>query len=339
MGITNSIAADTIVIGNESSSGALLRFNPAFTNITTPALYLRGHSSSRVTTFNISDQSSATANIGSVSSGVVDFSGGTIDAMVSAMTLAWGQPIAGSGAGTATGTFNMAAGPLNVNTLDIAIQTNAAVTGSASTGTVNISGGTNIVNTFLRLAYYGGGTNTINLSGGKLIVSNSIGSVASPLSAFAVSSGATLKFPVVSGVTPVVANNFSSDSSGGINISSLPAIPGYPSQFPLISYQAGGSGATFSLSQLPGTFTGYIFNDNSSTIWLVITNGPSLASVLWGGGVNNLWDTNSLNWTNNANAVKYQDLDAVTLIAYNGHYGLVLLGDIPTIVDLFQGSA
>ena len=26
-------------------------------------------------------------------------------------------------------------------------------------------------------------------------------------------------------------------------------------------------------------------------------------------------------------------------IAYNGHYGLVLLGDIPTIVDLFQGSA
>jgi hypothetical protein len=202
---------------------------------------------------------------------------------------------------------------------------------------VNISGGTNIVNTFLRLAYYGGGgaaatgtlnitngtvqanniiagggTSTINLSGGKLIVSNSIGSAAAPLSALAVNNGAMLKFPLVSGVTPVVVNNFSSDSSGVINISSLPAIPGYPSQFPLISYQAGGSGVAFSLGALPGTFTGYVSNDNSSTLWVVITNGPSLASVLWGGGVNNLWDTSSLNWTNNANAVKYQDLYAVT---------------------------
>src|SRR5208282_5644169 len=90
-------------------------------------------------------------------------------------------------------------------------------------------------------------------------------------------------------------------------------IPQYPSQFPLITYQTGGSGLTFAMGTLPGTFRGYISNDNSSTIWVVITNGPSLASVTWGGGVNNLWDTNTLNWTNTANAtVKYQDPDVVT---------------------------
>src|ERR1700722_14295018 len=31
--------------------------------------------------------------------------------------------------------------------------------------------------------------------------------------------------------------------------------------------------------------------------------------------------------------------NGISGIAYNGHYGLVLLGDIPTIVDLFNGSA
>jgi fibronectin-binding autotransporter adhesin len=337
LGITNSIAADTIVIGNQRSGGTL-KFNPAFTNSTTPSLFLRGHSNTRVTTFNISDQSSATASIGSVSTGLVDFSGGTINAMVNAMTLAWGQPIAGSGAGTATGIFNMTAGTLNVNTLDIAIQTNTAVTGAASTGTVNINGGTLAANTYLRLGYYGGGgaastgtlnitngtvsatnivagggTSTINVSGGTLIVTNTMGSPASPLSALNLSSGATLQFSVANGVTPCEVTTLTSDNSGVINIGSLPPIASYPSQFILMTYSGGsGSGVTFTVGTLPNAFKGAISNDNSSTIYLLITNGPSLASVVWGGGVNNLWDTNALNWTNNGVAVKYKDLDIVT---------------------------
>jgi autotransporter-associated beta strand protein len=336
LGITNKITADSIVIGNQRSGG-IFDFNPAFTNITTPSLYLRGNTNSRVTTFNIGDNSSASAAIGSSCSGVVDFSGGTVNALVGSMTLGYGQPIGGSGAtGTATGTLTITAGTLDVNTLDVAIQTNTAVVGAA-TGTVNINGGKLTVNTSLRVAFYGGagglsrgtlnitngtvqansivaggGTSTVNMSGGTNSVTTTMGSVASPLSALNLSSGATLQLPAASGVTPAVVTNLSSDSTGVIGISSLPALAGYPSQFPLISYQTGGSGVTFSVGALPGTFTGFISNDNSSVVWLVVTNGPSLASVTWGGGVNNLWDTNALNWTNNGVAVKYRDLDVVT---------------------------
>ena len=66
------------------------------------------------------------------------------------------------------------------------------------------------------------------------------------------------------------------------------------------------------MGTLPGTYQGYISNDNSSMIWLVITNGPTLPKTdLWGGGVNNNWDTNTLNWTNNGLAVTYREVDLV----------------------------
>ncbi|HEV2694677.1 MAG TPA: autotransporter-associated beta strand repeat-containing protein [Verrucomicrobiae bacterium] len=337
LGVNNNIAADTIEVGSQRSGGSL-KFNPAFTNITTPSLLLRGHSGTRVTSFNIGDQSSSTASIGSVSTGNVDLSGGTIDAMVGAMTLAWGQPVSGTLAGTATATLTMTAGTLNVNTMDIAIQTNAAVTGAASTGTVNVNGGTLVVNSSLRLGYYsgggaaskgtlnitngtvlatnivaGGGTSGINMSGGLLVVTNTMGTVAAPLSAVSINNGATLQFTPASGVTPAQVVTLSADNSGIINVGSLPVIAAYPSQFPLITYQGGsGNALIFTLGTLPGTFKGYVSNDNTSTIYVVITNGPSLASVVWGGGVNNLWDTNSLNWTNNGAAVKYANLDVVT---------------------------
>ena len=365
LGINNSIAADTIEVGNQRSGGAI-KFNPAFTNITTPSLLLRGHTGTRVVSFNISDQSSSTANIGSVSSGNVDMSGGTIDAMVGSMTLAWGQPISGAGAGTATATLTMTAGTLNVNTMDIAIQTNTAVTGSASTGTVNVNGGTLTENTSLRLAYYsgagaaskgtlnitngtvlatnivaGGGTSTINLSGGKLVITNTAGTVTAPLSALNISGGATLQMPASSGVTPIQVAALASDNSGIINISTLPAIASYPAQFSLISYQGGsGSGITFTVGTVPGTFTGYVSNDNSSTLYLVITNGPSLASVTWAGGANNLWDTSSLNWTNTSGAtVKYANLDVVTFNDTAKTNNVNITGAFTNSAWLFNNSA
>jgi autotransporter-associated beta strand protein len=335
LGITNNIAADTIVIGNQRSTSSLI-FNPAFTNANTPSLFLRGHTGSRVTTFNLGDNSSATANIGSVTVGTADFSGGTIDAMVDSMTLGDGQPITGAGTGTSRGTLTMTAGAFNVNTLEAGFQNNTGVT-AANTGTVNVNGGTLTVNTSLRLAKYGGsgglstgtlnitngtvqasnivaggGASAINMSAGKLVLTNTIGSPASPLSSLSLYNGPTLQLPAFSGTTPVVVTNLVSDNSGIINVSALPALGGYPAQFPLISYQGSGSGVTFPTVTLPGTFAGYISNDSSSTVWIVITNGPSLAAALWGGGINNLWDTNTLNWTNNGAAVKYRDLDVLT---------------------------
>lgn len=334
LGITNNIAADTIEIGNQRCAGTL-EFNPAFTNGTVPSLFLRGHSGSRVTTMNIGDNSSATAAIGSFSSGVVDFSGGTVDAMVGSMILGDGQPLAG--AGTATGTLTMTAGALNINTLEIGFQT-TNTSSAVNSGTVNVNGGTLTVNGNLRLARYnvsggitrgtlnitngtvmasnivaGTGNSTINLNGGLLVVSNTAGTAVAPLSSMTVNAGATLQFPAVNGSSACTVTTLTGDGTGIINISSLPALGGYPSQFPIITYQGGsGPGLVFSNGTLPGSFQGTISNDNSSTIWLVITNGPNLASAVWSGGINNLWDTSTLNWTNNGTAIAYSDPDVVT---------------------------
>jgi len=344
LGISNNIAADTIVVGNERSGGNLI-FNAAFTNLNA-SLYLRGYtnSTSRVSVFNIGDDSSATATIGSPATGIVDFTGGKIDAMVDSMSIGNGQAIGGTGAGTATGTLTMNIGNLNVNTLEVGHQNiNTTPATATTTGTVNVNGGTLTVNTSMRLGYWngagaqssgtldlqdsgtvqansivagGGNVAAVNLFSGTLIVSNTMGSAASPLSSFTVNQDVTapiLQFSVASGVTPCEVKSFSSDNSGVINIASLPPIPQYPSQFPLIAYQSGGSGVTFAMGTLPGTVKGYISNDNSGTIYVVITNGPSLASVTWGGGVNNLWDTSTLNWTNTSAAtVAYADPDVVT---------------------------
>ncbi|HEY2083302.1 MAG TPA: hypothetical protein VGI88_11000, partial [Verrucomicrobiae bacterium] len=175
LGITNNIAADTMVIANQRCGGAL-RFNPAFTNGMVPSLYLRGHSGTRVTTFNIGDNSSATAAIGSGTSGNVDFSGGIVDAMVGSMTLGNGQPIGGGTAtGPASGILIMTAGPLNINTLEIGFQTTNG-SPAVNSGTVNVSGGTLTVNSTLRLARYNasGGftTGTLNITNGTVLASN-----------------------------------------------------------------------------------------------------------------------------------------------------------------------
>lgn len=336
LGISNSIAADTIEVGNQRSGGIII-FNPALTNGVVPSLYLRGNSAPRVVTFNIGDNSSATASIGSTCSGNVDFSGGIVDAMVDSMILGNGQSLSGTGAGTSRGTLTMTAGNMDVNTLEIGYQNNSGAS-AANTGTLNVSGGTLTVNNSLRIAFYGGsggmttgtlnitngtvaanalvaggGTSGINMVGGTLMVTNTIGSAAVPLGTLTISSGAILDLFPANGVTPCSVTTLTSDGTGVINVGSLPPLAGYPSEFPLISYQNGsGSGQSFAVGTLPGIFQGFVSNDNSSTIWLVVTNGPNLASIKWKGGINNLWDTSTQNWLNNATAAKYQDPDVVT---------------------------
>src|SRR6266478_1008315 len=78
LGQTNAIFADTIVVSGQKSSGGLLAFNPSFV---TPTAYFRGASVNRVSTITISDQSALNTATTS-SSGTMDLSGGTVDAMV-----------------------------------------------------------------------------------------------------------------------------------------------------------------------------------------------------------------------------------------------------------------
>lgn len=332
LGQTNALYIDTITIARSKAS-ATLQFNPALAG-SNPLLYLRGNTDSQVATLAIGDFSAQSASA-STTLGTVDLTGGTVNALVNTCYVGEGQT--GSGSGTATGTLRLGAGVFNVNTLYAGyVSINTAV--GNVTGTVSVTNGTLVVNSNLVLGYNpgatavaagalnltnatvlannilsGGGTSKITLSGGLLVVSNTLGSLAAPLGTLMVNGGGTLQFQVVNQMTNAVISALASDNSGVINIGALPMVLNYPSQFPLIECpNSGASGITFSVGTLPGTYRGYISNDNSSTIWLVITNGPALPKMdLWGGEVNDNWDASTLNWTNNGAAVAYAENDFV----------------------------
>jgi autotransporter-associated beta strand protein len=334
LGQTNVLFIDTVTIAH-SKATATLQFNPAFAG-GNPVLYLRGNTNAQVNALAIGDFSPQTTSA-STTTGTVNLTGGTVNALVNTCSVGIGQT--GSGAGTSTGTLILGAGVFNVNTLNVGYVSVNTAAGNV-TGAVNVSNGTLVVNTSLVLGYNPGATATasgalsitnggsvlanaittspsgaassINLTNGTLVVSNTMGLAGSPVSFLRVYSNSTLQFSISNSVAVAQVKSLSSDGTGVINIRSFPNVTNYPSQpIPILSYQSGGGSVTFSAGTLPGGYTGYISNDNSSTIWLVVTNGPAIASLQWGGGVNNLWDTNTLNWTNNGVAVAYHENNLV----------------------------
>jgi autotransporter-associated beta strand protein len=350
LGQTNVLFADSITIAHSKATCAMA-FNPALAG-SNPTLALSGNTIARVSTLAIGDFSGESTSE-STTAGTVDLGGGTAIAQVDTCYVGRGQT--GNGPGTATGTLRLGAGVFNVNTLNLGYLSISTAVGNV-TGILTVTNGTLVVNSNLVLGYNpgatatasgtltiakgtvlansivsGGGTSQIILSGGWLAVTNTLGSLAAPLSALTVNNGATLQFWVANNRTNAAITSLYSDKSGVINIGALPIVPNYPSQFPLMFCPNGSaSGITFALGTVPGTYQGCISNDNSSTIWLVITNGPALPRTdQWGGGVNNNWDTNTPNWTNNAVAVAYRENDLV-LLNDSAQTGTVnLVGTVP----------
>ncbi len=334
LGQTNGLFIDTIAVGHSKSYGNLL-FNPSLAG-GNPSVYLRGRgATNRVAALAIGDNSVQTTS-GSPCSGIVDLSLGTVDAQVNTCYVGRGQN--GTGTGTATGALTIGAGVFNVNTLYAGyVNINTAV--GKVTGTVNVTNGTLVVITNFILGYNPGAasanpaatlnisngvvlannitstngnvTSAINMTGGTLVVSNTAGTPGFPIGTLNLG-GATLQIPAGKTVANVVVSSLTlADDASVINVSAVPVLFGYPSQFPLISY-ASFSGGSMSLGTLPGTFKGYVSNDLTSVVWLVVTNGPSTAKAdQWGGGVNNLWNTTTLNWTNAGVAVAYVENDSV----------------------------
>lgn len=275
--------------------------------------------------------------------GVVDFSSGSVSALVGTMFIGRSPNASGPHAATGTltfnagtvaagtiydgyqayatsdngaGTINTGAGVLQVGTLNLAWTTGS--TGATNTtGTLNVVGGTVEAGT-INADTNAMGISAINLTNATLILTNTMGAVGNPVSSLSVAGGATLNFNVANAFANASANavvsNLFSDNSGAIAISELPNPRGYPEQFPLISYlvQSNGDNVSFTSLTLPSAFQGYISNDMTSTIWLVVTNGPVISSVTWSGGVNNNWDTTTANWLLGASAVDYTNLDLVT---------------------------
>lgn len=346
LGQTNALFADTITVGKSKCAG-MLAFNPTFVGINAPTLYLRGKSTTRVSALAVGDDSGQTTS-NQQEMGIVDFTGGIVDALVDVNYVGRGPAGTGNSAGTATGLMTIGAGNYDVNTLEVAYQSNA---GSASpeTGTVNLNGGTLVVNTVLELAHYsgtggacqgtlnvsngivtvkgsitsGGGTSAINFNNGILnagFAAAVVGKPAAPIGSLSFSN-TVLNLAPSFFATNIVATtlNAFSGTANTINISIMPAITSYPAQVPLIQYAApSGDLSTFVLGTMPAStppFQGYLTNDTTiSQIYLVLTNGeigtppPAPKADVWNGVPSGNWDTTTLNWTSSGSPASYADI-------------------------------
>jgi len=336
LGQNNVLLVDSIAMGlkkQNSGGGGALQFNPALA-ANNPMVYIRGTNGvGPVSTWAIADGQAQSGTI--TDTGTSDFSGGTVDILVNSMWLARNSTGANAGSSANNATLTFSAGTIAVNNLTNAMLASSARTPNV-TGTINVNGGTLTVNNNFVMAatnnFIGGANSTLNINagtvlannivpgggisvivmnGGSLTISNAMGSSSSPLTTFSLTSAA-LRLPAGdSAANATVGNLFLNDSATVVSVSSLPTLRGYPATLPLISYTSF-AGGTLNLGALPSTFTGYVSNDNVSTIWVVITNGPSLAKTdEWGGNVNNIWDTSSLNWTNAGVSVAYSEHDFV----------------------------
>lgn len=339
LGQTNVIFSDAgITIGGRKSINSTLTFNASFTS--PGALFRNAAGTGRQAFWTVGDEVKQTSST-STASGAIDFSNGTVDALITTNIVGRGSSTGGS-VGTGTGTLTFTAGTIDATTLIIGSQpagggggigtvnvngTGLLVAGSvlrlaegaASSGTLNITGGTVRANAIEN----GGGATVANITmtGGTLSLTNTAGSSASRILNFT-AADSTLNLPVSAAVTNIFVNTLTasgSSTNNTINIVSLPTLGGYPAQFPLISYVSYGPGLTdFLVGSLPAgspAFQGYISNNvANSTIDLVITSGPTPSQVLtWNGNVNGNWDTTTTNWLNASLApVSYVQNDFVT---------------------------
>jgi autotransporter-associated beta strand protein len=207
-----------------------------------------------------------------------------------------------------TGNLTVGGGSLTVSNVSLVNQTAGTGTGNLYVGgTITCSG--NITKTTLA------GTGNITITNGTLTVASGkvVGTPDKPIDNISLTS-ATLNLSVLNNLTNIAASALNLvDAANTVNISALPSIGAFPTQIPIITYTSFPGAGSLNLVTLPGGFSGYVSNDTVNTLWLVITNGPFIAKAdLWSGGVNNNWDTATLNWTNAGSAVTYNEGDFVT---------------------------
>jgi fibronectin-binding autotransporter adhesin len=230
---------------------------------------------------------------------------GTFDATTINMAIA-------SNTGAVRSTNLVNGGFLIVSNLSMANQTSTGVgTGNLiinSPGTVIISN--SIVKTTVA------GVANILMTGGSLKVGSNIGVATNLIDNLSVSDS-SLTLPAKLTASAMVNTLTASGTANTLNITSVPTFFTYPAQFPVISYVVnGGNNDTFVAGTIAGGFQGYASNNlSTSTIDIVITNGPALAqlkSIRWNGTPTGDWNTTALNWLTNSTAVNYNQGDTVT---------------------------
>jgi hypothetical protein len=310
LGQTNAIFTDAIYVGTDKTLGCLLAFNPIGLN--NPSAYFRGRSgaASRISLWGIGD-TSMKGNSNQSASGTNDFSGGSVDALVGNLNI--GVTTTGAGAGPSTGngtgmlTFN--AGTIDVNnvTNGWSTGTSTAAGSDVGTGTINVNSAATLkVNNVLALAQNtstgsgipsgtlnvnggtvraasivaGSGISTITLAGGTLVLTNTAGTPASPLSALSLASSSLhLGLNGASILTNVVVSSLTASGTNSLVIDSLANVTGVTT-FPLISYSAlsGSVAANFTLATLPSGYSGALV-DNSSQQRIDLNLAPTVLLV------------------------------------------------------------
>jgi hypothetical protein len=323
LGQSNAIWADTITIGrNGALQSGVLQFNP---NIAPPEqLFLRGESSNRVSEFIVADgtynpnasqyeapdpritvtpQVSGGLNV--EESGIVDVSEGTSDIMID--TLILGKGYNGTPSGYAVGQFNMGAGTLNVNTLELGVVSSTSATVQPVTGILNVTGGTVVANDELVLGVpdgastaslaagdvyitngvveaadivaSGSANSSITISGGTLSLTSgagSIGTTAAPMGSIS-TGNSTLNLAVGGSGPAVVTSDLTfTGTSDTINVTALPVITSTPAVVTLIKQLSGAiSGSDFVLGTLPTGYKGALqMSTDGTEVQLSITTSP-----------------------------------------------------------------
>ena len=298
LGQVNTLNLASIGVGIAKQT-ATVEFNPALTGMN-PTATIRGTDGvSPVSMWSIGDglgQSGAS----SAPTGTVDFSAGSVNALVGTMYLGRSPNV--SGAHAATGNLTMGAGTLSVGTMIVGDQgfsnTDYGVGnvtlngpgallasnltlglcigstgGTTSAGTLTINGGGVWAGTIV--AGTNGATSTINLSAATLYVTNTAGTPSAPITTLSFTGG-TLGLTVNGGApaTNVVATTFTA-SGTTLQIGSF-AGAGAGTNYALISYTGTDPFANLTLAALPAGYSGKLIdNTASSLITLSLSAAPA----------------------------------------------------------------
>jgi hypothetical protein len=346
---TNIINSDTINLGVSKTSGTM-----QFINNAGGGLKIANHTGTGRATINLGTEANS-GSTGTVATGNMWFNGGTVNILAGTLTMAnrsnradspgalanlsfnsgtvdattINMAVNTSGGGYPTATLSVgSSGTLKIGTGGMSMVNQG---GTAGAGTLIVTNGGTMICSYSIYKSTANGVATIMMNGGNLNMASLAGTIgvsnSLPIDNLNVTNS-TLTLPVAASAN-VAVTSFNPDilTTSTINVNFMPSITAYPTAFPLITYVTGGGNLTtggmlanLALGTLPntyGTYQGYLSNDVATlTLWLVVTNGPSVSTVEWGGGVNNQWNTTSLNWTNNGAAVKYSDGDFVTFDDY-----------------------
>lgn len=291
----------TMTLGNRSASGS--------GGTSTGTLALNGHPVDlRFGTLTVGQSSNGGASGNNIGTGNLNFDTGLVDATTLNLAVTTGNSFS-----IANGTVNVGAGgTLVIGSGGASLVNQGAGTGAA-TGNLNINGGAVISsNSIVKTTV--AGTGNLTMTGGSLTLASgrTLGTAGIPLDNVNLTS-ATLQLSVANSAPVISAAALNlADSANLLNVAALPSIPSIPVQYPIATYTSLPGGGSLELGTLPVGYSGYLSNDTVNTIWLVITNVPFIAKTdVWGGAVNNEWNTTSLNWTNAGTAVAYNDGDVV----------------------------